>query len=219
MQDETIQSYLDALGHHSPTPGGGAAAALTLAQSCALYCMALNVTFRDLDQPIPLSTSVSPVMKGQAKSVRDVVHKIEDFRWEFIVMGNKDMAVFTKLMDAYQRPKSTEKAKAARQKQIQKQTMAALDVSLQMAKLGVDVVTWGQYAVYLAKPNIISDSAIATELLVTGVKCALINAKINLKSLDDVDKRQQKSVEIQLIEDKLLPSTNPLREYCQNLLG
>jgi len=42
IKDQTVGAYVDALASGSATPGGGAAAALTVAQAAALITMACN---------------------------------------------------------------------------------------------------------------------------------------------------------------------------------
>jgi formiminotetrahydrofolate cyclodeaminase len=214
LNQNTIGDYLQKLGDKTPTPGGGAAAALTLAQSCSLYTMALRISFPDPKHPLPSS----PFLPGPLPNLGEILDHFDGQGTEFMALGDRDMATFEALMEAYRLPRETSEQKDRRRHQIQTQTALALKIPLKMATSGLLTLKWAPYAVYLAKPSIISDCAIATELLLSGIQCSLINIRINLKSLADKDIQDQTVANISLIEEEMRIKSQPLVDYCKKLL-
>ena len=214
LSQNTLGAYLKALSEKTPTPGGGAAAALTLAQSCALFAMALRVSSNDLKNPLP----PSPFLTEPVPELAQVLAQFDSLQSRFLTLGDQDIEVFDALMGAYRLPKETATDKETRRHQIQTQTALALNVPLQMAEAGLLTLRWAPLAVYLSKPSIISDCAIALELLVSGIHCCLVNAAINLKSLTDQDTREQTLKHMKQIEEDTLLRSSPMRDYCKKLL-
>lgn len=214
LSQNTLGAYLKALSEKTPTPGGGAAAALTLAQSCALFAMALRVSSNDLKNPLP----PSPFLPNPPPELAQVLAQFDGLQSRFLALGDQDVEVFNSLMGAYRLPKETAADRETRRHQIQTQTVLALKVPLQMAETGLVTLRWAPFAVYLSKATIISDCAIALELLVSGIHCCLVNIAINLKSLTDQSTREKTLKDMHQIEQDTQLQSGPLRDYCKKLL-
>lgn len=189
LSHSSIDAYLKALSSASPTPGGGAAAALSLSQSCALYSMALRISFPDPDHFLtdPITNTVAPDQPTSIK-LQTLLAKLEHNRDLFSTYANQDILIFEGIMSAYKLPRSTEQEKNTRYGAIESRLQDGLNLCVEMFQLAYETTLLGSFAVFHAKPSIISDSAIATELLFAGAESCFYNALINLKSLKSASK-------------------------------
>lgn len=215
LRDQKMGSYLEALGSSAPTPGGGAAVALTLAQSCALYMMALRISFRDTDQTLPKT----PHEEGPDLTLHQWLEEMGQFQRMFVDLGDQDAAVFGAVMAAYRLPRVTAPEKALRQEEIQSATKRALEVPLAMARLGLKVLKFAKYSVDLSKSKIISDCAIATDLLESGFKGALMNIAINLKVVVDETYGENIRTEVHEMERSVVDACQRMRADCKRVMA
>ncbi len=99
MRDETIGSFLTRLAARSAAPGGGATGALNAAQAAALLAMVARFS----DGP-----------RYDAETVGRVRAAADGLADEAVGLAVADEAAFQKVVAAYQLPKDTPEAKAAR---------------------------------------------------------------------------------------------------------
>src|SRR3984957_17487034 len=99
MRDESIGSFLTRLAARSAAPGGGATGALHAAKAAALLAMAARFS----DGP-----------RYDAETVGRVRAAADGLADEAVRLAAADEAAFQKVAAAYQLPKDTEEARAAR---------------------------------------------------------------------------------------------------------
>ncbi len=120
-------------------------------------------------------------------------------------------------MAAYRLPRTTELEKKARQEAIEGTLVAALRLSKDMIQLAFETGTWGSFAVYHAKPSIVSDSGIATELMLAGTEACYYNAHINIKSVATPPESLASAIRHLRLQTQSLYST--FKGHCLKTLG
>ncbi len=173
LVDLTIRDYLDQLASGAPTPGGGAAAALTGAQGAALVSMVCNLTIGKKKY-----ADVEAEMK-------DVLQKSESLRAKLTDLIDEDAAAFDKVSEAYGMPKSTEEEKAARRAAIQEALKIAEAVPMRTVEACLDVIRLAIIAAEKGNKNVVSDAAVAGILGHAGLLSAADNVRINLNLIKD----------------------------------
>jgi formiminotetrahydrofolate cyclodeaminase len=212
---QTLENYLDQLASSSPTPGGGAVAAVTLAQSAALWAMALRISHKD-------PNSVLSLPSGDEQSVGTVLHALDTDRREFLCYAEKDQVVFERVMAAYKLPRVSDSEKASRQEKVEQAISDALALCMEQAEYAVRILPSAEYATFCVKPSILSDSAVALELLMAGFAACHWNAKINIKYLrpfSDSNRGTQAAIRMSQLRSTLEQKVELYKEFCQSALN
>lgn len=173
INDQSIQTFLDALASKTSTPGGGGAAALIGAQAAALVSMVCNLTIGK-----PKYAEVEAEMQA-------VLQQAEALRAQLTGMMQADVDVFNSVMAAYGLPKETDDEKAARSTQIQEALKAATDVPLECARACAETLKLSRIAADKGNTNVISDAGVAVMAGYAALKSAALNVYINTSSLKD----------------------------------
>jgi glutamate formiminotransferase/formiminotetrahydrofolate cyclodeaminase len=171
----SISDFLERLSSDSPTPGGGAVAALTGALSCSLTSMVGNLTYG------------KKKYEEHWEKSKEIIKETKTLKEDFLSLFYEDMEVFTKLMATFGLPGNTEEEKEKRKQAIQYATKRAIEVPLntmkksqRAAELALDMAKTGNL-------NAISDAGIAGEMALAAARSASYNVLINLGFLKDED--------------------------------
>jgi formiminotetrahydrofolate cyclodeaminase len=173
LTDLTVTELLERLASGEPTPGGGAAAALAGALGAALVSMVCNLT---------IGRERYAAFEGDATAIRDQATSTLATLQAGV---QRDADAYDSLMAAFKLPRDTEDEKAARTAEIQRKTLNAATVPLEIAEAGARVIALAERAVGKTNPNAASDLAVAALLGHAAVESAAENVEINLKSLKD----------------------------------
>ncbi len=169
----TVKDYLDQLASSSPTPGGGAAAALTGAQAAALVSMVCNLTVG------------KPKFADVEEIIQHTLERSEALRLALLSMADEDAEAFGQVSAAYTLPKGTPEEKAARREALQQALKAAALVPLRVMEACLEVMRLATTAAEKGNPNVISDASVAGILAHAGLLGAADNVRINLKFIKD----------------------------------
>ncbi len=182
LQDETIESYLDALSSGSATPGGGAVAAITGAQAAALIAMVCEFTKESDAFP--------------AKTIHLILDTANTARRTFLQLAQKDIVVFSALMATLKNPTDSSepssgrtidarkvKARAiqARTVKVQAALIQAAEVPRQMMNLAVELAADIKTLKRHGNKHLITDLGMASILLQATASSAKLNVLINIK--------------------------------------
>ncbi len=167
MRDEKISDFLARLADRVPAPGGGASAALHAAQAAALLGMVARY-------------STGEKYAEHQLTIERIITETDELRSLALKLAEDDATAFTAVTDAYQLPRDTDAAKAARS--------AAIATALVGAgRPPAEVIAVAQVAVELAEEllpignrNVITDIAAATEAARAAATTARLNVEINL---------------------------------------
>lgn len=175
MQEPTAvaaaHDFLDELASGSPTPGGGSAAAHTAAEGAALVAMVARTTVGKKKY-----ASVEPDMW-------QLIEKAEALRVKLTSAVIEDGKVFDAFMASTKLPKDTAEQQEARALAMENATLEAAKVPFETAKCAVQVLELVVLAASMGNLNAISDAASAGNFATAGFKSAVLNVRINAKSL------------------------------------
>lgn len=171
--DLKLNEYLDILLSDAPAPGGGSVSALAGAQAAALMGMVCGLTI------------------GKAKyaefeeDCKAAAEKAGELYKGFAEAIDKDTDAFNLVAAAFKMPKETDEEKAARRQAIADGTLEATKVPfsvMEMASAGLEVAEsmMGKF-----NTNAASDLGVAVLNLMTCMKGAWLNVKINLPGVKD----------------------------------
>lgn len=168
-----VTEFLEVLGSDSSTPGGGGAAALTGANAAGLVGMVARLTARH------------PEYAAHEPHLREIIAATDFLRDELTHAIDGDAAVFGQLMAGYKLPKATEAEKQQRSQIIQANLRAATESPLNIARRCLEVIKLALELVQTGNPHTISDAGAAAVLGQAALESALLQARINLKTLKD----------------------------------
>lgn len=162
IRDQKIEIFLDELSSASPTPGGGAVAALSGAMAASLVEMVCGLTIGKKGyEKIQIETKL---IKSKAANIKR----------SFLELADEDIFVFNQVMLAY---KKGDKAK------IKTALKGATDVPAKVGRLADKIAYLAIKMAKVGNKNAVSDAKSALYLARASKKAALENVKINLKAL------------------------------------
>lgn len=175
MPLEELRPYLDALASAAPVPGGGAAAAVTVAQGLALLAMVCNLT---------IGKKKFAAVESEAQ---DLLGRVTTLRTEAMALAEADMATFRDVMEAYRLPTETAAQADAKRDALASATRAAAEPPYRLMRLAVDALPLADRLEQIGNPNVISDVRVGRHLLLAGIQASRENVEINLGSLSPAD--------------------------------
>ena len=172
MREHTIQKYLDDLADRIPAPGGGAVAALHLAQAAALVAMVARY-------------STGARYAEHAPEVERILARAEGLREQGLELAESDAAAFGEVAQAYGLPRETSWQRDFRSAAIAR---AALGAALPPAAvIGAvrEVLAIAGDLVAIGNRSVLSDVAAAADAARAAATTARINVEVNLGSVRD----------------------------------
>ncbi len=204
--NQTIQSFLDALASSASTPGGGGAAALAGAMGAALVSMVCNLT---------IGKEKFAAVEGQ---MQQILAQSESWRAQLTGMMAEDEAAFDMVMAAYRLPKNSDEEKAARTAAIQEASKKATLVPLAAARACAAVIDLCRPTAEMGNPNVVSDAGVAVLCAQAGLKSAALNVLINLGAIKDQAFVTQQRAELDNILASHEALANEVYELVKNKL-
>ncbi|AAK80266.1 formiminotetrahydrofolate cyclodeaminase [Clostridium acetobutylicum] len=177
LQDISIEEFIKELASEKPTPGGGGAAALSAALSAALNCMVFNFTvgkkvYENYD-------------KETKKLINSSLEKSDKLKDYFLCGIDKDAEAFSKIINSYKLPQSTEEEKAYRHKCIQEASKFAAKVPEDVANNARELFELIWISAKLGNKNLITDAGAAAIMAEAAIETSILNIKINIGSIED----------------------------------
>lgn len=177
MAEMTVAAFLETLASSSPTPGGGAVAALSAANGAAMIAMVGRLT----------------VGKAGFEDVEDRMNGLilaaDAAREEFLELADDDAHAFDGVMTAFKMPKETDEQKAARSAAIQEGYAEAAAVPQEVARKAVHMMQLAEDATAMGNAQAASDGLSAAASLYCGALCAIANVEINASAFKDESRR------------------------------
>ena len=198
--------FLDELASNSPAPGGGSVAALSGALGAALTSMVCNLT------------KTKQGYESVQDEIAEVLEKSEGLRKDLTDLIDKDTEAFNEVMKALKMPKETEDQKEQRRNAMQTAFKQASEVPLQTARKCVQILDVAYIVAVKGNKNSISDAAVSALMAQTGVQAAMLNVRINLSSIKDLEYVAQVTSELhELLQNTMQKSTEILNIVEKNL--
>lgn len=188
---KSAANLAEALAKSDPTPGGGAAAAVSGALGAGLAQMAVGISL----QSKKLDPAYEPLLRKAAGDFAKA-------RERFLNLGDEDAAAFEAFMAVFKTPKD----QPDREESLQKALDRAAHVPMAVSRLAVQVQreTVGCLAVCVG--SVASDLRCAAEFLVCAARCAAENVRINTRSFSDKAAAEAMEKELEKILAEIEPA-------------
>ena len=190
--------FLEELASVNPTPGGGSAAAYSVAMGAALSSMVGRLT-----------TGRKKYIEVESQ-MWNLIERSEKLRMELSEAVKEDSLAFVQVMNAYGLPKITEEDIILRDKKIQESMAHAAHIPLKVARKALEVMQNAFEAASLGNTNAISDAGSGLFFAKAGLQSACLNVRTNVINISDSNLCKEllseiKEIEIQanLLEEKL----------------
>lgn len=161
---ESVESFLDGLASDRPTPGGGAAGALTGAAAAALVAMVCRVTARHVPSE---------------KIIMSAVDRTEALRGRLCKLIDDDVEAYKAFLDA--RRGSSDLRAPHQQATLQRATL----VPIEIARAAASVLELCGSVVDIVRVGTAGDLAVAAALAGAVVEASTLTARINLRDVSD----------------------------------
>ncbi|GHT76237.1 methenyltetrahydrofolate cyclohydrolase [Bacteroidia bacterium] len=171
----SVKEFLLVTAGDDPVPGGGSVSALCAALSSALGQMVAQLT---------IGKKKYADVEEDMKEMAAIFNSYLD---EFTLDIDKDSDAYNMVFSAFKLPKETEEEKAVRSQKIQEATKIATEVPLQVARRAYKVMDFIHIVAKTGNQNTITDACVAMMCARTAVLGALLNVRINLSSIHDVE--------------------------------
>ena len=181
-------TFLDALAAATPTPGGGSAAAQAGAMGAALVAMVARLTIGK-KKYVEVEAQMYEILNQAERLTRELAKAVEE-----------DSAAFTSVLTAFKLPKDTPEQHQQRLAAIEKASLQAAQVPLEVAQKSVTVMALAERCASLGNLNAISDAASAASLAHAALISAGYNVQININGLSDKDARDSLISQLQVLE-------------------
>lgn len=162
IKDQKIERFLEELASRSPTPGGGAVAALTGAMAASLVEMVCNLTIgkRGYEKYTKNLEADAKIAKADRKIL--------------LQLADVDVSAFDSVMAAY---KSKDK------KEIRKALKYAIDIPEKVAAICMEIDDMAYELEKIGNKNVFSDAKTAHALAGAAINGAMANVHINGEAL------------------------------------
>ena len=187
MITQSFEALVDSLAKKTPTPGGGAAAAMAGCMGASLFLMVVRFSRgkkANADREEDLAR-VEALLEGHLARLKP--------------MAERDCAAFDRVSAAYGMPKDSDDEKELRSKAIQEAMVGAMVVPEETQAMVRDVfVAMAEVSDCIGKA-IVSDLASGASLLLAAAEGAFLNVRINaayLKNRDLADKTMQRATQV-----------------------
>lgn len=190
LTELTVTGFLEKTYGSDPVPGGGSVSALCGSLAASLGQMVTGLTI-----------GRKKYLDVESDMLR-LAPEMEEARNKFINFIDEDAAAYQIVFDAFKLPKATEEEKAIRKEAIQKATLAAALVPLEVARTAVGIMDSIQEIAVKGNKNAITDCCVAMMCARTAAFGAILNVRINLSGLDDREVATQLEEECMALHDE-----------------
>lgn len=172
-QKYTLEKFNRHLASTSPTPGGGALAAIVASQGAALLQMVINITLNSKhhQEHHPLLTEIENVIKNE--------------RQELQQLADQDARYFQELMDLYKKKASTSEEKAKRKEDLILASQMAAKTPLAIIDKSTALLGMSQDLLDITNESLRADLYVAAHILKAAIDSSRLNVSVNLDHLDD----------------------------------
>ena len=173
LSELSLNNFSDEVLRESPAPGGGSVSSCVGALGLSLAGMVAN-----------LSCNTRGWEKDVTKfsEIADDVNKIRE---DLLKLVDEDANAFSSIMSAYKLPSSNDKEKKYRSEEINRATIYAAEVPLNIMKKSFEGYKFISLLSKEGNQNSISDAGVACLCVHTAIHGAYLNVIINIKDLDD----------------------------------
>ena len=207
MIEKPFQQIVESLAAKTPTPGGGAAAALAAAMGTALFVMVVRFSRgkkANLDKDAELAHAEN--------TLASLLVRVQP-------MAERDCASFDRVSAAYQLAKGTNDQQALRARAIEEAMVGAMVVPEETLCLARDVVAAMVKVHGCIGKNIASDLGSAAALLEAATEGALLNVRINAGFLGDRERANAALGRVAIVREEITRDLGVIRAAVEKLIA
>jgi formiminotetrahydrofolate cyclodeaminase len=174
LSELKVTEFLSRTASGDPVPGGGSVSALGAAMAAALSEMVASITIG---------------RKGcetYEKEMLEIVQKARSLREKLSKDIDRDSDAYSQVLAAFKLANDTEEHKNKRSQAVQDGLKQAALIPLGVAKDAFELLDLAGKVVVRGNKNAVTDAAVAAMMARTAILGALLNVKINLKSIKDL---------------------------------
>ena len=202
----SVKDFLAKTAGSDPVPGGGSVAALNAAIASALTEMVANLT----------------IGKKKYEDKEDLMRRIAssagNYMASFVRDIDADSEAYNKVFEAFKLPKETEEEKAERTKEIQAATKMAAEIPREVARKALDMMDIIASVAEHGNQNAVTDACVSMMTARTAVLAALLNVKINLSSIKDIEYVALMTQEANYLEQEAIAKEKVLLDKVSKIL-
>jgi formiminotetrahydrofolate cyclodeaminase len=169
----SIGNFTELVAAGTPAPGGG---------SVAAYCGVLAASLGQMVCNLTIGKQKYAEVEPRLRAVRSELERLGARLRELIA---EDAASFEAVLEAYRLPKDSDEQKTERAAQIQIALQGAVDVPVETAQRGFDILRLLGELADIGNPNALSDVAVGARLAQVAIRGASYNISVNLDSISD----------------------------------
>ena len=207
MITQSFQQLVESLAKKSPTPGGGAAAAMAGCMGTSLFLMTVRF---------------SQGKKANADREQELAHVeelLDGHLQRLLPMAERDCRSFDLVSAAYGMPKETDEQKVLRDKAIQEAMVGAMVVPEETQVMIRDVFVAMAKIVDCIGKQIVSDLASGAALLLAAAEGAFLNVRINAAYLTNRDLATSTMARATSVRDEIRRHQNAIAVSVDGKMG
>jgi len=201
-QRSELSDFMDEVAAGTPVPGGGSVAAASGASGASLVSMVCRLT---------IGKKKYQEFEEELKKVLEESEKLRQELKELII---KDGESFTRVLDSLKLPQNTPEEQTRRLVAIQEAYKEAALVPLRTMEKSLEVLKLSRIVVEKGNVNTLSDAGASALMAKGALEGALLNVKINLKSIED----QTFASELKNKSEFILSESQRLKQEIDTLL-
>lgn len=202
----SVKDFLAKTAGNDPVPGGGSIAALNAAIASALTEMVANLTIG------------KKKYEDKEGLMKKIVAITENYRASFMKDIDADSEAYNNVFAAFKLPKETDEEKTERNNQIQETTKIAAEIPMEVARKAVDIMDVIAQVADQGNQNAITDACVAIMTARTAAISAILNVKINLSSIKDIEYVALMTQEANYLESEAIMKEQELLSRVSKIL-
>lgn len=202
----SVKDFLAKTAGSDPVPGGGSIAALNAALASALTEMVANLTIG------------KKKYEDKEELMRRIASSAGNYMASFVRDINADAEAYNKVFEAFKLPKDTDEEKTERTKEIQAATRMAAEIPMEVARKALDMMDIIASVAEHGNQNAVTDACVSMMTARTAVLAALLNVKINLASIKDIEYVALMTQEANYLEQEAIAKEKVLLDKVSKIL-
>lgn len=206
MIEQSLGKIVQSVAERSPTPGGGAAAAMVAGLGAALFLMVVRFS-----QGKKANVDRESDLGEAERLLGEMVERL-------LPMAERDCQAFDRVSAAYKMVRNTDDEIAARSSAIEEGMVGAMSVPEEALLLIRDVFRTMNEVVECVGATIASDLGSGAELLKAASESAYMNVRINAQSLKDRELAESTMDRVETVRREIHDIAAAIREIVEKKL-
>ena len=171
--NQSMNEFIEKAASNSPTPGGGNVSAVIATLAASMVSMVANLTIGKKGYE-----EVQDQAKKAADDLKGIIENLKE-------LTAKDMAVFSKFMEALRMPEDTEEQKTKRTEAMQQAAKTATEVPMEICRQCLEVLKIAVPLATYGNKGAISDVGVGAYVAEAALRSAMLSVDINLPGIKD----------------------------------